>query len=111
MYLDAGPKPGKMGKIAAGRASGVKLFSRLYKCVLLINPYRIGRGPGYQTVAGVAQQGTRENYATAKHSEDKRRKRGGRRVKNQREVWKERHTLVRVGTLNKGGKLVREIKG
>ena len=68
--------------------------------------------PGLPTTAAdVAQQGTNENYATAKHSEDKRRKRGERRVKNQREVWKERHTLVRVGTLNKGGKLVREIKG
>ena len=31
-----------------------------------MNPYRFGRGPGYQTIAsGVARQGTCENYATA----------------------------------------------
>ena len=54
------------------------------------------------TVSGVAQQGTCENYATAEHSENKRRKRGGRRVKRQRELWKGRRTLVRVGTLNIG---------
>ena len=48
------------------------------------------------TASGVAQQGTLENYATAKHSENKSRKREGRRVKSQREVWKEK---LRVGTL------------
>ena len=52
------------------------------------------------TAAGVAQQGTCGNYATA--SENKSRKRGGRRVKRQREVWKGRCTLIRVGTLNIG---------
>ena len=54
------------------------------------------------TASGVAQQGTWENYATAKHSENKRRMRGGRRVKKQREVWKGRRSLIRVGTLNIG---------
>ena len=52
------------------------------------------------TVSGVAQQGTCENYVTA--SENKSRKRGGRRVKRQREVWKGRRSLIRVGTLNIG---------
>ena len=54
------------------------------------------------TASGVAEQGTCGNYATAKHSENKSRKRGGRRVKRQREVWKEKHSLIRVGTLNIG---------
>ena len=59
--------------------------------------------PGLPTTAsGVAQQGTCGNYATAKHSENKSRKRGGKRVKKQREVWKGRRTLIRVGTLNIG---------
>ena len=35
------------------------------------------------TTSGVAQQGTCGNYATAKESENKSRKRGGRRVKKQ----------------------------
>ena len=61
--------------------------------------------PGLPTTActsGVAQQGTCGNYATAKHFENKRRKRGGRRVKKQREAWKGRRSLIRVGTLNIG---------
>ena len=59
--------------------------------------------PGLPTTAsGVAQQGTCENYVIAKHSEKKSRKRGGRRVKKQREVWKGRRSLIRVGTLNIG---------
>ena len=46
-------------------------------------------GPGLPTTAsGVARQGTCGNYATAALSENKRRKRGGRRVKRQREIWK-----------------------
>ena len=59
--------------------------------------------PGLPTTASsVAQQGTCGNYATAKESENKRRKRGGRRVKSQREAWKGRRSLIRVGTLNIG---------
>ena len=54
--------------------------------------------PGLPTTAsGVAQQGTFGNYATAKHRENKSRKRGGRRVKRQREAWKRRRSLIRVG--------------
>ena len=56
--------------------------------------------PGLPTTAsGVAQQGTCGNYATAKHSENKSRKRGGRRVKKQREARNGRRSLIRVGTL------------
>ena len=56
--------------------------------------------PGLPTTAsGVAQQGTCANYATAKHSKNKSRRRGGRRVKRQREVWKGKRSLIRVGTL------------
>ena len=54
------------------------------------------------TASGVAQQGTCGNYATAKQSKNKSRKRGGRRVKKQREAWKGRCSLIRVGTLNIG---------
>ena len=54
------------------------------------------------TASGVAQQGTCGNYATAKQSENKSRKRGGRRVKKQREAWKGRCSLIRVDTLNIG---------
>ena len=54
--------------------------------------------PGLPTTAlSVAQQGTFGNYATAKHSENKR---GGRRVKKQRKYRKQRRSLIRVGTLN-----------
>ena len=57
--------------------------------------------PGLPTTAsGVALQGTCGNYATAKHSVNKSRKREGKRVKKQREEWKERCSLIRVGTLN-----------
>ena len=57
--------------------------------------------PGLPTTASsVAQQGTCENYATAKHSESKSRKREERRVKRQQEVWKGRCSIIRVGTLN-----------
>ena len=59
--------------------------------------------PGLPTTAsGVTQQGTCGNYATAEHSENKSRKRGGRRVRKQREIWKGRRSLIRVGTLNIG---------
>ena len=54
------------------------------------------------TTSGVARQGTCENYATAGLSDNKRRKREGRRVKRQRKMWKGRRTLIRVGTLNIG---------
>ena len=54
------------------------------------------------TASGVTQQGTCGNYATARHSENKNRKRGGRQVKRQQEVWKGRRSLIRVGTLNIG---------
>ena len=41
-------------------------------------------------------------YATAKHCENKSKKRGGKQVKKQREAWKGRCSLIRVGTLNIG---------
>ena len=59
--------------------------------------------PGLPTTAsGIAEQSICGNYATAKNSENKSRKRGERRVKRQREVWKERRSLLRVGILNIG---------
>ena len=57
--------------------------------------------PGLPTTAsGVAQQGTCGNYATAKQSKNKSRKRGGRRVKKQQKAWKGRCSFISVGTLN-----------
>ena len=92
-----------MGRVAAGRASGIKLFARFIKmrnhCKSIPDRLR----PGLLTTAsGVAQQGTCENYATSKQSESKSRKRGGRGVKKQPEAWKRRCSLIRVGTLNIG---------
>ena len=46
--------------------------------------------PGLPTTAsGVAQQDTCGNYATAKHSENKSRKRGGKQVKSSEKRGKE----------------------
>ena len=67
-----------------------------YDCESIPDRSRLGLPT---TASGVAWQGTCGNYATAAHSENKR-KRGGRRVKRQRELWKGRRTLVKVGTLN-----------
>ena len=65
--------------------------------------------PGLPTTAsGVARLGTCGNYATAKQSKNKSRKRGGRRVKKQREAWKRRCSLIRMGTLNIGTMTGRE---
>ena len=52
------------------------------------------------TASGVAQQGTCGNYVAAGLIENKRRKRGGRQVKRQWELWKGRCILIRVSTLN-----------
>ena len=91
-----------MGRVAAGRASGVKLNSQIIQISYLDKSIPDRSRPGLATTAsGVAQLGIRENYATAEHSKCKR-KRGGRRVKRQREVWKRRRSLIKVGTLNIG---------
>ena len=59
--------------------------------------------PGLPTTAsGVARQGICENYATAWLSENKRRKKGGRQVKRQQQLWKGRRILIRIGTSNIG---------
>ena len=59
--------------------------------------------PGLPTTASSdAQQGTCGNFATAKHSENKSRKRVGMREEKQREAWKGRRSLIRVGNLNIG---------
>ena len=92
-----------MGRVAAGRAFRRKTFlpKHMMRCddESLLDRSR----PGSPTTAsGVARQGTCGNYATDGISENKRRKRGGRRMKRQREMWKGRRTLIRVGTLNDG---------
>ena len=92
-----------MGRVAAGRASGVKLFCQNRQIRNHYQSIPNRSRPGLPTTAsGVAQQGTCGNYAAAKHSENKSRKRGGRRTKRQREVWKGRRSLIKVGTLNIG---------
>ena len=92
-----------MGRVAAGRASDVKHFCHIKQMRYLDKSIPVRSWPRLPTTAsGVAQQGIYRNYATAKHSESKSRKRGGRRVKSQQKVWKGRRSLVRVGTLNIG---------
>ena len=97
------------GRVAAGRAFSVKLFCQNKQ---MRNNYQYipdrSRPRLPTTASGVAQQGTCGNYATA--SKNKSRKRGGRRVKRQLEVWKERRSLVRVSTLNIGTMTERERK-
>ena len=89
-----------MRRVAAGKASGVKILQKMqmrYDHESIPNRLR----PGLPTIAsGIARQGTCGTYATAEHSENKRRKRAGRRVKRQRELWKGRRTLLRMCTLN-----------
>ena len=77
-------------------------FCQTYKCVIIMNPYRISRDPYYQRPLGVARQDTCGNHATAEHSKKNRRKRRGKRVKKQRKLWKKRCTIIRVGTYNIG---------
>ena len=87
-----------MERVAAGKASGVKLFCQniMICCDDKSIPDR--SRPGLPTTAsGIARQGTCGNYDTAVLSENKR-KRGGRRVKRQWEMLKGRQTLIRVGT-------------
>ena len=92
-----------MGRVAAGRASGVNFFCQNIQMRYNHEPIPDRLRPGLPTTtSGVAQQGTCGNYATAKHSENKRKKGGGRRVKRQQEVWKEIRSLVRLGILNIG---------
>ena len=92
-----------MRRVASGDTSGEKLFFQIIQIRIVDKSKPDRLRPGLPTTAsGVAQQGTCGNYATAKHSENKSGKRGGRRVKRQQEVWKGRRSLVRVGTLNIG---------
>ena len=91
-----------MGRVAAGRASGIKtFFAKTYKCVIINNSNRIGRGPGYQRPPQVSHSRKPvEIMLLLNKVKTKRRKRGGKRVKRQRKVWKGRRSLVRVDTLN-----------
>ena len=89
------------GRVAAGRASGVKIFCQNKRWHNHYQYIPDRSRPGLPTTAsGVAKQGTCGNYATA--SKNKSRKRGERRVKKQLEVWKGKRSLIRVSTLNIG---------
>ena len=78
----------------------------MYKCVIL-NPYRIGRGPGYQRPPQVLHCRAPVEIMLLLNKA-KTKKGGGRRLKRQREVWKGRHSLVRMGILNIGTMTGRE---
>ena len=92
-----------MGRVAAGRAFGVKSFCQNIQMRYDDEPIPDRSRPGLpMTASGVAGQGTSGNYVTAGLKENKRRKRGGRRAKRQRELWKGRCTVIKVGTLNIG---------
>ena len=71
---------------------------------MMMNPYQIGQGPGYQPPPQV-WQGTYENYVLAKLKKNKRK--GERQVKRQWKLWKGSRTVIRVGTLNIGTMTVR----
>ena len=99
--LDAGAKPGKMGRVATVRASGIKLFCQIIQMCIVDKFIPDRSQPGLPTTAsGVTQQGTCGNYATA--SENKSRKRGGRQVKRQ---WMEKGSVERKTLTHKGGYL------
>ena len=68
---------------------------------MLINPYRIGHGSGYQQPPQMLH-GRAPVEIMLLLGLVKARERGGRRVKRQREMWKGRCTLIRVGALNIG---------
>ena len=92
-----------MERVIAGRASGIKLFCHIIQMCIVDKPILDRSWPRLPaTASGVAQQGTCGNYATAKHSKNKSRKRGGKQVKKQQEVWKGRCSLISVGKLNIG---------
>ena len=47
-FLMPVPSPDKWGGLRQKGHPAQNFFARLYKCVMLINPYGIGRGLGYQ---------------------------------------------------------------
>ena len=42
------PSPDKWGRLRQEGHPAKNFFAKTDKCVIIINPYRIGRGPGYQ---------------------------------------------------------------
>ena len=85
------------------RAFGIKTFAKL--CEMWMKNYSIpdqSRRGSPTTASGVARQGTCGRYDTAELGENKKRKRGERRVKRQWELRKGRRTVIRMGTLNVG---------
>ena len=96
-----------MGRVAAGRASGVKLFCQNRQIHNHYQSIPDRSRPGLpMTASGVAQQGTCGNYAIAKHSKNKSRKRGGKQVKKQQEAWKGRRSpgTLNIGTMTERGR-------
>ena len=85
-----------MGRVAAGRASGVKIFLPDYKMRIIDKSIPNRSQPALPTTAsGVVQQGTCGNYATAKHSEKKQKER--RKASEEAAGSLERKTLTHKG--------------
>ena len=96
MSLDAGPSPDKWGGLRQEGHPVQNFFAKTDKCVIIINPYPIGRGPGYQRPPRVSHSSAPVEINIVKIRAE-REEEGERR-----EVWKGRRSLIRVGTLNIG---------
>ena len=98
------PSPDKLGRVASGRASGIKttatpnMRNQSQSNVLIPDRSR----PGLPTTASgtVDQQGASGNWATVESR--RRRRRGGRQVQNRREKRKSKLVDVKFATLNVG---------
>ena len=74
---------------------------------MLINPYRIAHGAGYQRPPQMSDGRASVEIMLLLGLGKQEQKRGGRQVKRLQKLWKGRRTLIRVGTLNIGTMTVR----
>ena len=93
-----------MERFAAGRASGAKLFFvQTDKCVIIINPYRIGLGPGYQRSPQVSHRRASVKIMLLLNKVKIRAEREEEgECKSSKKAWKGRCSFTRVSTLNMG---------
>ena len=96
------PSPDKWGGLQQERHPVQNIFARLYKCIMLINPYRSVKARITNDRPGVARQGTCGNYATAGLSENKRKMRGEKASEKAAGTVKKRCRLIKFGILNIG---------
>ena len=76
----------------------------------MINPYRIGLGPGHKRPPQMSHSKAPVVTMILGLEKNKKRRRGERRLKRQRDLLKGRCTVLRVGTLNVGTMNGRERK-